>query len=97
MLSHPSVRAVLFVVSLAACSKQAEGERCDPNSGNLDCEQGLICRTGDQLSVAVGAGAGLCCPPDGFIPEEDACRAGAVLPEEPMPPAASSDAGDGGP
>jgi hypothetical protein len=88
-----------------ACAKQAEGERCDTNSDDLDCEPGLICRSGDQLSIE-GRGVALCCPPDGVPPSVDACRAGAgdpppeelppeeLPPEEPPPPAV--DAGDGG-
>jgi hypothetical protein len=93
----------LFGASLAiACSKQGEGERCDPNSGSLDCETGLICRPGDQLSI-VGRGVALCCPPDDVQPSVSACQAGAVLPPEPdagtlLPAVPGVDAatGDGG-
>jgi len=93
----------LLGASLAiACSKQGEGERCDPNSGSLDCDTGLICRTADQLSI-VGRGVALCCPPDDVVPTVNACSAGAVLPDEeeqPTEPAPTPDAGglvgDGG-
>jgi hypothetical protein len=83
------------VALLAACSKQSEGERCDPSSGRLDCETGLVCRSADQLSIQGGAGVGLCCPPDGVEPSVTACRAGADLPDEPPPeePLPSGDAG----
>jgi hypothetical protein len=97
----------LLGASLAiACSKQGEGERCDPNSGSPDCETGLICRTADQLSIATGQrGVALCCPPDDVVPSVNACSAGAVLPleereEQPAAPAPAADAGglvgDGG-
>ncbi len=104
-------RALLLCAALAAataCSKQGEGERCDANSGNLDCENGLVCRTADQLNI-VGTGA-LCCPVDTVSSTVDACRTNPDLPLEPMPPPApvadagtqppppptAGDAGDGG-
>jgi hypothetical protein len=82
MLPHTTLCAALLVVSLFGCAKQQEGERCDPNSGNLDCDTGLVCRSGDQLSIAAGPRAALCCPPEGVPPSVDACRAGAVLPPD---------------
>lgn len=93
----------LVLVSSFACGKQQQGERCDPNSGNLDCDTGLICRTADQLSI-VGRGVALCCPPDDVTPSENACRAGAELPGEELPaeelpspgPLLDASAGDGG-
>jgi hypothetical protein len=76
-----------------ACSKQGEGERCDTNSGNLDCESGLICR-----GEAQERGVALCCPPDDTQATVDACRAGAQLPpDEGTPVTPVTDAGDGGP
>jgi hypothetical protein len=96
----------LLGASLAiACSKQGEGERCDPNNGPLDCDTGLICRTADQLSIATGQrGVALCCPPDDVAPSVNACSAGAVLPvengqnepAEPAPADAGGLLGDGG-
>ena len=81
---------------LAACGKQGEGERCDTSSGNLDCETGLICRPGDQLSIdEQGRGVALCCPPDGVATSVNACRAGADLPTE-LPPADAGVPGDAG-
>lgn len=82
--------ALACALVLTGCGKQAEGERCDLNSGSLDCEAGLVCRSSDQLS-----GWALCCPPNGEQPNVDACRAGAVLPmDEPTtPPPAGPDAG----
>ena len=84
MSLHTTVCAVLLAASLFGCSKQGEGERCDLNSGNLDCDTGLICRSGDQLNIGIGEGFALCCPPDGVPPSVNACNAGAELP--PLPP-----------
>jgi hypothetical protein len=87
--------ALLGVSLLFACSKQGEGERCDPNSGSLDCETGLICRTADQLNI-VSTGVGLCCPPDGVPSTVGACQAGAVLPPDQAPPANDAGSVDAG-
>ena len=73
---------LLCLALLAACSKQGQGERCDLNSGNNDCEADLICRSAEQLSITGGRGVALCCPPDDVEPSVDACRAGADLPPE---------------
>jgi hypothetical protein len=78
----PRYSFLLCVALLAACSKQGEGERCDLNSGNLDCDTGLVCRSAEQLSVTGGRGVALCCPPDDIEPSVNACRAGADLPDE---------------
>jgi hypothetical protein len=93
-------KTTVWAVMLAAaaslsCAKQGEGERCDPNSGNLDCESGLICRSGEQLNIGIGVGTGfaLCCPPDGVAPTVNACRAGADLPDEQLPVDAGGDGG----
>lgn len=80
------------------CSKQAEGERCDINNGNLDCETGLVCAGEEEISIT-GRGVGLCCPITN--PTVDACRADtsfppepdAGLPPAPPPPAPAPDAG----
>jgi hypothetical protein len=75
---------VMILPALLAfgCSKQGEGERCDTNSGNLDCDTGLICRTPPQPTLQ-SRGVAICCPGDGVAPTQDACRAGAELPPEP--------------
>jgi hypothetical protein len=96
--------ALACALILTACGKQGEGERCDLNSGSLDCETGLVCRSADQLSIT-GRGWALCCPPDDVQPTVNACRAGAELPadDDPVtqPPtgpdaSAPAPAGDGG-
>jgi hypothetical protein len=86
----------LSVALLVACAKQGQGERCDLNSGNLDCETGLVCRSAEQLSVTGGRGVALCCPPDDVEPSVNACRAGAQLPDEMLPDRPGADAGDDG-
>jgi len=46
------------------CSRQGEGERCSRlagGDGDDDCEEGLICKSGDEL----GGGSDICCPPEG--------------------------------
>jgi hypothetical protein len=89
-------RALLCLTLLAACGKQGEGERCDLNSGNLDCDTGLVCRSGDLLNIS-GSGVALCCPPEGVTPSANSCRAtGAVLPPDNPPQTPAADAGDGG-
>jgi hypothetical protein len=86
--------ALSCLMFLAACGKQAEGERCDLNSGNLDCDTGLVCRSGDQASIVSGRGVALCCPPEGVTPSVNACRAGgAELPPEVRPDAGPGDGG----
>lgn len=87
--------SILCVALLAACAKQGEGERCDLNSGNFDCDTGLVCRSAEQLSISGSRGVALCCPPDGVEPDVNACRAGANLPTDPFLPS-RPDAGDGG-
>lgn len=98
--------ALACALILLACSKQGEGERCDLNSGSLDCDVGLICRSADQLSLpGEQRGWALCCPPDEAQPQVDACRAGAELPRDmpvtlppdaPPAPDAGAPTGDGG-
>lgn len=105
MSSFYRFAALACALTLIACGKQSEGERCDLNSGPLDCETGLVCRSADQLSIEQGRGWALCCPPDDVLPTVNACRAGAELPDDmdpvtppPTGPDASAPApvGDGG-
>jgi hypothetical protein len=105
---HPLFRAALCAALACACSEQGEGERCDTNNGDLDCQSGLVCRSGESLNLVEGEGRGaaLCCPPSGVLPSVDACRVtsgvpeerdASVPPEENITPPATGDAGDGGP
>ena len=83
----------------SGCSKQGEGERCDINNGDIDCDTGLICVGQDQISIT-GTGVALCCPLTD--PTVDACRANMSLPPEPdagippppVPPPPGPDAGN---
>ena len=43
------------------CSLQGEGERCDSQNGDLDCQTGLTCVSSKDL----GGSADICCPPAG--------------------------------
>lgn len=104
MSSLHRIGAFACALILTACAKQGEGERCDINSGSLDCDVGLVCRSADQLSIQ-GPGWALCCPPDDALTTVNACRAGAQLPADddeiptdPVPPgdAGTPPAGDGG-
>jgi hypothetical protein len=93
----------LFVcLALAGCSKQGEGERCDQNNGNLDCETNLVCKGEAQLGLQGNTrGIGLCCPASNES-AVDACRVAAMLrpepdagliEETPAPPEPTPDAG----
>lgn len=89
--------AALFLIAAApGCSRQAEGDRCDSQNGNADCEDGLVCRTAGSLN----APSDVCCPATGEATTA-ACRgqsqAGldAGIPDTgaPQPDAATTDAG----
>jgi hypothetical protein len=80
---HPLLRICACVALVWACGHQSEGERCDLNNGNLDCADGLECRSGAQLSSAFNSkGIALCCPVGDVSTTVDACRAGAQLPPD---------------
>jgi hypothetical protein len=71
-----AVVAVLVAVgwvSLAACSNQGEGERCELFNNNDDCENGLICTAAGELASQF-AGSDRCCPPDRTQATTEACR-----------------------
>jgi hypothetical protein len=96
MLPTKVLRAHLYAILIltGACARQAEGERCDINSGSPgDCETGLVCRTSDQPGLQ-GRGVALCCPVIEGPSTVNACRAGAQLPpEEGIAPTPTPDAG----
>ena len=60
------VAALLVAAPLAACSNQAEGERCDRNNNNDDCQDGLVCKSSAEL----GGNADICCPEGGSEVDE---------------------------
>ncbi|MBI4703514.1 MAG: hypothetical protein HY744_20580, partial [Deltaproteobacteria bacterium] len=45
----------------SGCSLQAEGERCDRNAGDDDCESGLVCTSPEQLD-RTDLGSDVCGP-----------------------------------
>jgi hypothetical protein len=71
------------VVTLAACSNQAEGERCQAENGNDDCQSGLVCLAATQKTFNGGQGGSLvnapynnsdrCCPADRSKATHPAC------------------------
>ena len=74
---------LLLCLVFAGCSKQGQGERCDQNNGNLDCEGDLICKGEGQLSLqGQTRGVGLCCPPSSDEGTVEACRATQPLPPD---------------
>ena len=78
----PAACGVLLCLLVASgCSKQGEGERCDLNNGPLDCEDNLVCKGEQQLSIQ-GRGVALCCPAVVDEATVDACRATPTFPAE---------------
>lgn len=74
------MRILLFtgaalLISLAACSKQGLGDRCDRRAaedapgGESDCESGLVCTRAGDLSEQ----SDRCCPPEGADPQVFIC------------------------
>ncbi len=67
--------------ALAACSNQGEGDRCQAENGNDDCQDGLMCLAATQKPF--GSGSGLvnppfnnsdrCCPPNRNTATHPAC------------------------
>lgn len=72
----------LLAVSLApGCTTHGEGGRCDPNNidvnGNFaDCDTGLICTPGSELSLPEGgtSEADICCPADRSLATTNICK-----------------------
>jgi hypothetical protein len=94
------LRALGLLMALllgVGCAKQKEGERCDQNNGDLDCDTGLVCVGETQISIT-GRGVALCCPAL-TDPTVDACRAGINFPPEPdagITPSVPAPTPDGG-
>jgi len=69
------------IVTLAACSNQAEGERCQAENGNDDCQDGLVCLAASQKDFNGGTGfvnapynnSDRCCPLDRDNATHPAC------------------------
>jgi hypothetical protein len=57
--------AIAGFVTLLACSRQGEGDRCSTENDDNDCESGLICIDADDLRGGQSDGVPRCCRPDG--------------------------------
>jgi hypothetical protein len=74
----PALPAVLlfaffvFATAAVACSNQGEGDLCDPNNGNNDCQDGLQCTAMNGVTGAV-ANRYRCCPVLPALPTTAAC------------------------
>lgn len=63
--------AALGFAWMTACSNYGEGERCQFDNGNEDCENGLQCLPSAQVNQ--GFGGDRCCPPDRSRATHPAC------------------------
>lgn len=61
---------MLALGSTLGCSRQAEGERCDTNNNNEDCESGLQCTP--LRTLGRGTLGAVCCPDDD--PSAEICQ-----------------------
>ncbi len=80
---------VALASALTSCSKQGEGERCDPRNDNEDCESGLICRS--LRSLNQGIEGAVCCPDQGSSSAQICERADLAYDETVTDENASSD------
>jgi len=84
-----SVPLLAALVTVAACSNEAEGEPCSPDNGNDDCQDGLACIP-PRNAHATNA-ADVCCPPDPTQATTSECMAnGSVDGGNPAPPDGST-------
>jgi len=52
-------------IFMGACSNQSQGDRCDTQNGNDDCQDGLVCVSGKNV----------CCPQDPAMATVIECQA----------------------
>jgi hypothetical protein len=70
---------VLGALSFAmACSDQGEGERCDTENGNADCEGSLVCTSG--IGLRLGDGVSRCCPAPNEPINDSRCQPARSVP-----------------
>jgi hypothetical protein len=72
----PSLLLLALVASMTtaiACSNQGEGEFCDSNNGNNDCQEGLQCVPGLGVPAAGIVNRDRCCPVPPAQPTTAAC------------------------
>lgn len=79
-----AVSCVLAFAVLAACSNAAEGERCEIDNGNDDCQDGLVCT---QIANQNGA---RCCPPDRAQATTGVCQQQVQVPNGDAEPSADT-------
>lgn len=80
-------------LALSACSNNGEGERCEIDNNNDDCENGLVCLAARELPQGFNGGD-RCCPPDRTQATHAACRAPqASVGGDSAPPADSGPVG----
>ena len=75
---------VLVAALPSACADQGEGERCDRENNNADCEPGLVCTAIEQLAGGEKGppGAALCCPANSEEARVEACQgASSTIPD----------------
>lgn len=65
-----SAAVAVAIGLLFGCSLQGEGERCDQQSNNEDCESGLVCTSPLNIVGDIYR----CCPPEGEAVSDDRCR-----------------------
>jgi hypothetical protein len=76
---------VFATVLALACSNQSEGQPCDPNNGNNDCNSNLICRTPPNPNATNAPD--VCCPQDLSQATTSECTAANNLQDaSPAPP-----------
>lgn len=89
----------LTPLAFTSCSQSAEGESCEIENGNDDCEEGLICRGPWE----VNSKEPVCCPRPPTKPSSSACEPklnhhtpDPSVDAAPIPPGDSSAGGSGG-
>jgi uncharacterized membrane protein YgcG len=93
------VLAFLSPLAFASCSHSAEGESCELENGNDDCDEGLICRGPWEVSSKEP----VCCPRPPAKPSSSSCEPKLQhhtpdpgVDAAPIPPGDGSSGGSGG-
>jgi hypothetical protein len=86
-------------LAFASCSHSAEGESCEVENGNDDCDEGLICRGPWEINSKEP----VCCPRPPAKPSSSACEPkldhhtpDPSVDASPIPPGDGSSGGSGG-
>lgn len=100
------VAVATVLIALGACSNAGEGERCNFDNGNDDCQSDLVCLPATNQG---GRGGGLgtvnspyngsdrCCPPDRSRATHPACTLPQATAGDAAPSAETGPSGDAGP